>query len=131
MFLLAKICVCNKNKISSVYSHYKYKYYTSSMEKIDINDIDGILNSNQDYYIYIGSPKCPSCISLIDNVRFIIDNNSINKVYYLSLDISMDFSDDRIDKIFEEYSLDTIPALIMKDGVNVVGFTTNDIRNFE
>ena len=131
VIILIKIGIYNQDRIYDGYLHYKYHFHTSNMKEIDISDIDEVLNDKQDYFIYIGSEECPSCVSLIDNVKSVLNETDVKDIYYLPIDMSKDFMDDRFNEIFEQHSLETIPALIIKDEAEEISYTTTDIRNFK
>lgn len=131
LIVLAKVGVYHKETISDIYSEQRYKYIVSRMDSVNIGKIDGILQNEKNFYLYIGSEQCPSCVRLIKNVKEIAKDNGVDKIYYLPINMPEDFSDDRIDKLFEENSLETIPALIFNDGKQITSISTQEIREYK
>lgn len=126
ILLIAKFGInyCYENNLFSI-SHIKYNFYVNSLEKIDSEELNLVINESYDEIsiIYMGRESCPVCVELLPNIKAIFkkfDETTVNastvqiNQYYFDSEQNNDALGQQLRK---QINATTVPVIILvKDG---------------
>ncbi len=91
----------------------KYKSQVKAFKKVEVAEINSMIEEKKDFNLYIGRENCPYCLILAPQLEELVKNEKI-EVYYLDTVNTTD----EMDNFFREYKLEYVPSLLVFSGGN-------------
>lgn len=105
-----------------------YRKITNPFINITTNEYRELLNNNQEKFIYIGRPTCPSCQKEMTVLKELLNDMDV-KAYYFNTDKAKKKDLDDFNKFKEEINLQYVPTIIYYDEYGKE--TRFDYENFQ
>lgn len=125
---------CYENDMFSL-DHIKYTHYVNSLEAIDSEQLNDLVNQTQDEIniVYMGRKTCPVCVKLLPQISTVFEtynqitlNGTKNEIYQYYFDSEKNQTA-LAKQIREKIGANTVPVIIIiKDG-NITLFDSDSL----
>lgn len=86
----------------------KYKSQVKAFKKVEVAEINSMIEEKKDFNLYIGRENCPYCLILAPQLAELAKNENV-EVYYLdTINTTVE-----MDNFFKEYKLEYVPSLLI------------------